>query len=171
VIIAAAHAVDAQQARLLEHVFAARGERAALATGAEILRRVETEGAAVPPSPTGVSRYRAPTACAQSSTTNSPWRRATAMSSSMGAGWPKRCTITTPLVRGPTSAASCAGSRLKVPSSTSAKRGVAPTVTHPQADEMKLKAGTMTSSPGPKPPIIEATCNGDVPLFMPMTRG
>jgi hypothetical protein len=36
---------------------------------------------------------------------------------------------------------------------------------------MKENGGTITSSPGPNPAIMHATCRGDVPLFMPTADG
>ena len=62
-----------------------------------------------------------------------------------------------PLVLGVIAASSFAGSRLNVPSSMSAKTGVAPVYVTPQADAMKVNGGTMTSSPGPNPPAMHAT--------------
>src|SRR3954471_4903180 len=40
----------------------------------------------------------------------------------------------------------------------------------PQQLEAKVKGVVIISSPGPKPPAIEAMCKGDVPLFMPKVR-
>src|SRR6266511_1756445 len=57
-----------------------------------------------------------------------------------------------------------AGSRLKLPSSTSAKTGVAPTSTTTSAVAVKVKLGQMTASPGPIPRAINTMTIASVPL-------
>src|ERR1039458_402385 len=56
--------------------------------------------------------YSAPWACAASSTTTNPWRRAMSMTGSMSAGCPKRCTGMMALVRGVMAASIRVTSRL-----------------------------------------------------------
>ena len=59
-------------------------------------------------------------------------------------------------------------SRLQVSGSMSAKTGVAPTRTTTSAVAAKVKAGVITSSPGPMPRAIRLISRASVPLATEM---
>src|SRR5215210_1671114 len=69
-----------------------------------------------------------------------------------------------PTVRPVTRAAASTGSRLSVSGSTSAKTGVPPSQSTASAVAKKLKAGTMTSSPGSRPSARRERISASVPL-------
>ena len=68
-----------------------------------------------------------------------------------------------PTVRSLTASASASGSRLYVARSMSTKFGVAPWYSTTFAVEIQVKAGTITSSPGPSPSAATAKCRAVVP--------
>jgi len=82
----------------------------------------------------------------------------------MSQGKPEVCTGITARVRSPICASKEAGSRFCVSSSTSAKTGTAPTWSAAVALATKVKAGTITSSPGRTPAALRATSSAAVPL-------
>src|SRR3546814_6712476 len=69
----------------------------------------------------------------------------------------------TAFVRGVSIARTESGSIFWLTRSTSAKTGVAPAATTQLADAKKLRAGTITSSPGPTPSARSANSRASVP--------
>ena len=67
-----------------------------------------------------------------------------------------------PTVRGVMCASICAMSMLKVGKSMSQKTARPPRYSTALAVATQVKAGTITSSPGPTPMIVMATCNAVV---------
>src|SRR3546814_2864917 len=90
-------------------------------------------------------RSVAPCACAQSSTSHSPFSSASARSASMSQGQPARCTHIIARLRGYSMRRTDAGSILLLTGSMSAKTGVAPTATMQAALAKKLREGRITS--------------------------
>lgn len=68
-------------------------------------------------------------------------------------------------VRGPSTAATESGSRLKVTGSMSANTGVAPVSRTELAVAAKVNEGTTTSSPAPIPAATSASRSAEVPEF------
>src|SRR3546814_3419922 len=77
----------------------------------------------------------------------------------------------TAFVRGVSIARTESGSIFWLTRSTSAKTGVAPAATTQLADAKKLRAGTITSSPGPTPSARSASSRASVPLASDMACG
>src|SRR5215211_102036 len=88
-----------------------------------------------------------------------------------GAGRPKRCTGTTAFVLRVILAATSSGSSTSVRGSISAKTGVAPVRAIASAVAKNVKAGQMTSSPGPAPSASSAMTIASVPLATPIASG
>ena len=83
---------------------------------------------------------------------------------SISHGQPAKCTQMTALVLSVMTAAILSAVIFPVASSTSAKTGVAPTLTTHEMLAMKVRGVTTTSSPAPIPSAIKATSNARVPL-------
>src|SRR3546814_18135379 len=86
-------------------------------------------------------------------------------------GHPARRTQITAFVRGVSIARTESGSIFWLTRSTSAKTGVAPAATTQLADAKKLRAGTITSSPGPTPSARSAHSRPSVPLASNLAGG
>src|SRR5687767_3295142 len=91
---------------------------------------------------------------------------ARAVSASISAASPCRCTATIARVRGVSLRATAAGSRLYVLGSTSAKTGRPPWWSTACAVAMNDSAGMITSSPRPTPAAASAMCRAAVPLLV-----
>ena len=68
-------------------------------------------------------------------------------------------------------AATSSGSRLHVAGSTSAKTGVAPRRAIASAEAKNVKAGQITSSPGPIPIASMTSTSASVPFATPIVSG
>src|SRR3954471_16415446 len=108
-----------------------------------------------------------PNACAASSISGSP----SSASSTSGAGRPNRWTGMIAFVRAVTRRATSSGSRFIVAASTSAKTGVAPTRAIDSGVAKNVKAGQITSSPGPMPSPSSTSTSASVPLPQPTVSG
>src|SRR5665648_991845 len=113
---------------------------------ATILSWQKEKHAASPNDPTGLPRYIAPCACAQSSITMTRCSWASSMMGSISAGQPATCTTMTAAVCSVSTAASVSAVRSELSGSMSANTGVAPSATTQLAVAMKLRAGTTTSA-------------------------
>ena len=112
---------------------------------------------------------RLPKAWVASSTTRRRRRSASAYSASMRPGSPPKCSGSSAFVFGPTSTAALSGSRPRVASSTSQNTGVAPVATMAWWSATKLKAGVITSSPGPTPAASRPRWSAEVPVLVAST--
>ena len=111
----------------------------------------------VPSAPIRLPRYSVPTACAASSMTDIPCFLASRRMGSMSAGAPAKWTGITSFVRGVMAASMRAASVISVSRSTSTNTG-APASIHKVDRETQVMEGVMTSSPGPIPSALSATC-------------
>ncbi len=117
-----------------------------------------------PSSPTRLPCQRAPCACAASWSSGTPVLAESLASASMSARNPAMCTGMIARVREVTAAAAASTSMLYVCSSTSTGTATAPSRCAAWEDEMKVKAGTMTSEPGPTPMTCRASSSAWVPF-------
>lgn len=82
----------------------------------------------------------------------------------MSQGQPARCTTTTPLVLGVSLALMVSAVMFWLSRSTSAKMATPPAIGTVEAEAMKLRGVTMTSSPGSNPSAKSARSSATVPL-------
>src|SRR5262249_26364823 len=123
--------------------------------------------AASPKDPTGRPLYEAPCAWAQSSMIVSFCLWASSTIGSRSHGQPPRCTAMIAFVRGDRTALIVSAVIVWLTGSTSEKTGIAPAMTAALADAMKVRGGTMTSSPEPMPQAYSASSSATVPLATP----
>ena len=76
----------------------------------------------------------------------------------------------TAFVRGPIAASVARRSRANEQASRSTNTGAAPVATTAFADAMNVRAGTITSSPGPTPAATSAICSAAVPELAATAR-
>ena len=109
-------------------------------------------------------RQREPSACAASSTRNSPCRRASATARAMSGARPLKLTSMMAFVRSVTWRSACSRSRQRLDGSTSTNTGVAPARTTVLAEAIMVRSGTSTSWPAPTPSAASAAKRLTVPL-------
>ena len=124
-----------------------------------------------PKVPTIRPSHIAPCAWEQSSTTFSPWRRATSRTGPIDTGLPHRWVTTMARVRSVTSSSRRDGSRFPVSGSASTRTGTELVTSNGMTVARKVYVGARTSSPGCRPNPKKAECNAAVPELVANAYG